>query len=333
MRFWIRTGTVKDLYYADENDKETCERCLSERIEGRCYKSRYAYSKGDNKKEYIFCFEKNATAKQAKHIAKLTYSAFDTIKKAAKADLRNINKIQTVAYHNAKKLNASIGQKLDKIFPEISSSPHGEKIEKIVLAIEKDRKSTATDLLSVRKTVEHIESEYNLIEVLDIDKPYSSKDLIPIRAHKLIVSAYYLFQEEFGTKRLFVDIVDTDVSLRVDYGLAKSAITQILNNGLKYCLPNTEIKIVTLSKKQYVEIQFFMTSLMFDNDEVDRLKELGGRGDAVSDLPGEGVGLFAVNKFMEKHKGYFKMHCGGPGFDQNGKSYSNNVFTLGFCKI
>ena len=333
MRFWIRCNNRIEFEYREEIDNEVCERCLAEEIRGKCQKSRYAVKASKNDSEFIFCFDKNVVSKQAKHIAKITLEAFPLITKAARERNRDLNKIQTIAYHNAKKMNASIGQKIDKLIPYEEYSREEDKINVIKAAIQSTPDSVAREILGVRKTVEQIEAEYNLIEVLDLSEPFSENDLTLIRAHKVLVLGYYFYQEEFSKKRIFVKISETDLAIKVDYGVAKSAIGQIFNNALKYCKPETPLYVNVNDVNDYIELQFQMTSLYFDESECSKFTELGARGNQVKDIAGEGVGLYAVYHFMRMHNGYFKMSSNkNTSFRSGDKTYSENTFILGFKK-
>lgn len=333
MRFWVRCDDRIEFKYSDELDKEICERCLDEVIIGKCPKSRYAVRNSRNGAEYIYCHNKNTVAKQARHISKITTEAFPSITRAANERSRDLNKIQTIAYHNAKKMNASIGQKIDKLIPYEEYKREEGKINIIKSVIQSSPDAVSREILSVRKTVEQIEAEYNLIEVLDLNVPLSDNDLTLIKAHKLLMLGFYYYQEEFSKKRIYVKISETNLSVNVDYGVAKSAIGQIFNNAVKYCKPQTTLDVSINIVNEYIEISFMMKSLYFEEKEAKKFTELRTRGRYVADIPGEGVGLYAVHHFMRVHKGYFKMKSNPDTcFNSGDKTYSDNEFILGFLK-
>jgi len=333
MRFWVRCDDRIEFNYRDELDKEICERCLDEVIVGKCLKLRYAVRNSKNGVEYIYCHDKNTVAKRAKHISKITTEAFTTITRAAKERSKDINAIQTIAYHNAKKMNASIGQKIDKLIPYEEYNREEDKINVIKEEIKASPEIVAREILSVRKTVEQIEAEYNLIEVLDLSEPFSETDLTLTKAHKLLVLGYYFYQEEFSKKRIYVKISETDLAIKVDYGVAKSAIGQIFNNAMKYCKPETTLNVHVNDTGEHVEIIFTMTSLYFDKIEANKFSELGARGLQAKDIVGEGVGLYAVHHFMRMHNGYLNMKSNrSTSFKSGDKTYSENIFVLGFKK-
>ena len=333
MRFWVRYNGRIEFEYRGIGDTEICERCLDEEITGKCQKARYAVRNHKNQSEYIYCHEKQTPGKQAKHISKITTEAFPEIRKAAADASKEQNEIKIIAYHNAKKMNASIGHKISKIIPGDSFTKADNKIEIIASEIKKSPDLAAREILSILKTVEQIEAEYNLIEVLDSDEPFDDSDLTTIKVHKLLVLGFYLYEEEFRRKRVYVDINHTDISIKVDYGVAKSAIGQIFNNAVKYCKPDSKVNINAIDIGNYIEINFSMTSLYFNDEETKTLMNLGTRGHQTEDINGEGIGLYAVFSYMKKHKGYFKMDSNpSTRFKSGNKTYSENLFTLGFYK-
>lgn len=331
MRFWIRTKDSIEFQFADDEDKETCDLCLIEEISGRCKKGRYAARNSKGDVDFIYCHERSTVAKQAKHISKITTASFDTITRACQRRSDEVNELRTIAYHNAQKMNASIGQKLDKVIPDLSQP--GDRISRIASEIEKNSIAAAKDILSVRKGVEQIEAEYNLVEVLDSREPFADNELMTVRAHKLLVSSFYLHADEFTAQKVYVDIQDTDISLRVDYGVAKSAISQIFSNAVKYCRPNSDIIVSLQVISEYVEISFTMESLKISNEDSTRIVELWGRGSQAPKKNGTGIGLYAVRRYMWMHKGYLAIDNGEKIHSTvNQREYTTNTFRLGFYR-
>ena len=333
MRFWIKFNERVEFEYRDDDDKEVCERCLNEMIIGKCPKSRYAVRNNKNDANYIYCHDQKTVAKQAKHISKITTEAFSTITKAARKRSRDMNEIQTISYHNAKKMNASIGQKIDKIVSFDSYARKENKIDIIKAEILNSPEFVAREIFSVRKTVEQIEAEYNLIEILELSEPFSENDLTLVKVHKLLVLGFYFYQEEFFKKKVYVNIADTDLAVKVDYGVAKSAISPIFNNAVKYCKPNSNVHVNVKYSGDYIDIEFSMTSLYFDTEETKELTRLGVRGRQSENIIGEGIGLYAVSNFMRMHKGYYRMVSNeSTCFSSGDKIYSDNILTLDFFK-
>lgn len=334
MRFWIKgEGDRIDFSYVEEGDRESCEECLTKDIRGKCHKGRYACRGSNSGSQFIFCHDKNVVGKQAKHISRITTQAFPSLAQAAKKKGEMVNRIETIAYHNAKKMNASIGQKIDRFFPDLGRSSYEQKREVFEKKISESPSRFAREIIGVRKIVEQVEAEYNLIDVLDLDQPFRKADLTYLKVHKLVVLGFYLYQEDLVDNKIYVDVSESDVSVKVDYGVAKSAIGQIFNNAVKYCKRDTKLSVDISESDDFVEISFQMTSLHFENEDVGSLMSLGGRGNEAVHQPGDGTGLFAVNQFMRMHHGYFKMHSNSATcFRSDGKQYSENSFVLGFAK-
>src|SRR5690554_3396266 len=243
MRLWLRIRGREDFYYQDEGDNEICERCLQEEIKGKCFKSRYALRKAKDNIEYIFCFERKVVAKQALHTANITLKSFNRLFKIANAKSKQVNKIQQIAYHNAKKMNAAIGQKIDVFLNGYEGYQNHSEIEKIKSAVINNPDLVSKNIFSVRKTVQQIESEYNLIEITDLSEPFNEKDLTKYKVHKLILKGSLFHEVELKNRDIYVDISPSDLSVKLDYGVANSIICQIFDNAQKYCKPSTIIKV------------------------------------------------------------------------------------------
>ncbi len=331
MKFWVKSGGVVEFSYRDDGETEVCERCLSEDIRGKCQLGRYAVRRERSNSDYIFCYEQTVPGKQAKYLSKITANSFKGIVSAAESQSKDISNIQTIAYHNAKKLNASIGQKIDSIFPSESDFIKSSSVDSIKLAMTKNSDGVAAGILSVRKIVEQVEAEYNLVEILGQSEPFSLNDLTSIRIHKLLVGVYYNYREVLEDRKISVDIRDTSFSIAVDYSIAKSSIGQILSNAAKYCRQDSKVFVDVRKAGEFFEVVFSMTSLYFSISESTEFGAMGVRGSQVKEISGDGIGLYAVGLFQKMHKGYLKMESNqSTKFTSDGKEYSQNEITLGF---
>lgn len=332
MRFWIVNKGAVNFYYADENDEsEGCELCLTENVVGKCKEDRFACTIKSDDELFRFCHKSNVVAKQARYVSKLTAKSFKSIYRATKKKRSDLSDIEQISYHNAKKMNASIGQKINKFIPEKDLYDSDNKIKFIEKSIRVNAKKIAREILNIRKTTEQIETEYNLIEVLDMEREFRIEDMTPIKAHQLIVSAFYLYEEDFIEKKIKVIIDITEENVLVDYGVAKSAIGQLFSNAIKYCKEVTELVITKRYVGEYIEIVFDMESLFFSNMEACTLALKSVRGRMVDDISGGGIGLFAVQNYMRLHGGYLNITSDeSTKYHSRGKYYSKNSFVLGF---
>lgn len=334
MKFWILRDGQISYTYKDDGDKQSCTKCITEYESGFCSKKRFADKISKDDETYIFCHDENVVKGTAKHISKITAASFSSIYNASKKKRADLTEIEIIAYHNAKKMNAQIGQKINKIISDNELASTKNKIDFIERKIKKDARSVAREILSARKIVQQIETEYNLIEILDMNQPFRDDDLTKIKAHQLLVSAFYLYEEDFSEKGITVKINPTQVELLVDFGVAKSAIGEIFQNSIKYCKKKTSIDISVTTDDVYSHLTFRMTSLHFSNEEQSRLTLKSFRGSQAQEIQGSGIGLFAVNAYMNLHKGKLSFHSSESTkhYYKNGY-YSENTFTLSFPRL
>lgn len=332
MRFWIASDNTAEFYYADEEDGELCEKCLSEDISGKCHLNRYATRKSRENRNYIYCFDEKVPAKQAKFLARIATDFFPKLTKAAEKKNQDISDIQTIAYHNAKKLNASIGQKIDTIYDSQNQQINSDIVQKIKEVMQQKPDNIASEILSVRKIVEQVESEYNLVEILADETVFNPEDLTRIRAHSLVMGVFHNYKTLLSKRHVRVRIDQTDQMLDVDYGVAKSSIGQILSNAAKYCQPHSTVEVSVRKNEDFVELIFGMTSLYFSKRDSEKMRHIHFRSPNASRFSGEGIGLFAVNLFQKKHSGYLHFSSDeDTRFSYGGDEYSRNQFVLGFA--
>lgn len=331
MKFWVRSGGAIEFNYRDDDDGDVCERCLSEEISGRCPLGRYAVRKTRENSDFVFCYEKSTPGKQAKFLSKIATDSFRGLVRATEQRARDIGSIQTIAFHNAKKLNASIGQKIDSLLNPKSQFLTSSTLPEIVLAMENRRSEVASAILSVRKIVEQVEDEYNLVDILDQKDPFNRSDLTRVKAHKILLGVKYNYKEVLEDRSIAVQIADTNIEMDVEYSVAKSSIGQILSNAAKYCKRNSTVYVKVARSGKCVELTFSMTSLYFSKAEASSFGNIGVRGRQTKDISGEGVGLHAVGLFQKMHHGYVQMQSiESTKFKSEGKEYSQNSVTLGF---
>jgi light-regulated signal transduction histidine kinase (bacteriophytochrome) len=336
MRFWSLDDDSIILDYKDDNHDELCERCLSENIKGICHRGRYANRVEAGASKLIFCHDKNTTAKQAKYIAKLTVTSLNKLVKIAKDVSSSLNEVEAIAYHNAKKMNASIGQKVDQIIDLETLNSTNDKLGLIKDLIENEPEKVARNVMFIRKTVQQIESEYNLIDSNNIDELLDDSQLTSVKIHKLLVGACYFYREECDAVGVKVFVSPTDAEVKVDYGIAKSAFGQVFSNISKYAKPHSKIQVNTRHLENFIDVCFEMESLYFEPAEVESMGRLNVRGVRAIKAnryskSSSGIGLYAIRKFMHMHGGYYKMVSDkSTQYKSSGLRYSSNRISLGF---
>lgn len=333
MRFWVFDSSGYNVfYYNDDRTYEICERCRDYPSEGLCRKSRLPITRNIDSLKVIFCLDKGMVGKPAKYIVKITLDAYLKASNVQKRIQADITTIEAITLHNVKKLNAGIGLKLEKHVNETALSKSQNKAKTIESMITSNKEEFARDILSILKSVRQIESEYALADSLR-GQVLIKQDLTKHRAHTLVVMSFYMFEEELKKKNIRVRLENFRDDIWVNFAMARSALSQIFSNAVKYCKPCSEINVTFINNADKTTIQFDMSSRFFTNTEAMSFFLNPIRGLNANGVPGEGIGLFAAYRMMQMNGGQISCYAHeNTKYRSEGIDYSDNVFSLVFIR-
>ncbi len=343
MRFYcIDSATGNQIFHYLEREKDKiCDSCLEidHKAEKsyKCKKKRYYSSKLSADKKYMFCFclKENLTKKQAKPIVTQTINAFLDSQKIA-SDISAIRLTNSdLAMHNTKNLHAEINNKLLSLFNEEQLSSSLDKIQFVEQEIIKSPRKFAREILSVIKSVSQVMHEYNIIDFVNPNTRLQRADFGYHKAHTLCVMCFYLYELEFKEKDIQVSIGNNFDEIFINWGTAKTAISQIFDNCLKYCSPHSTISIEFENTDNLLTLVFEMTSLYFSDEESAQLTLPKFRSSYANRFTeGKGAGMGIIQRMMELNEGVLKYESYESTKYYSGDiPYSNNNFSLSFrCK-
>jgi signal transduction histidine kinase len=298
---------------------------------GQCNQDRYAYNIQRTDHVFSFCYEKNVPSKQVKFLSKIACRGYEEAFKIQKAVQNDFASFESIALHNVRKLTAAIGQKVDSIASEEDVYKSDDRIGCFRKNIENNVNQTARELLSIRKSVNQIEFEYNAIDAYRSTDVMKDSWFTEHRAHTIVVMTFYMYEQDFREKRIRLDVEKYNGCVNVDFSMARSSISQILNNAVKYCKPQSNITVNFVEDEKFVSIKFEMESLYFTNVESKSFALKGKRGSNSVGIPGDGIGLFTAALMMEHNGGKLIINSNeNTRYQSSGKSYSTNEFTLVF---
>lgn len=334
MKLWVLDKQGNCLFnYKDGNDSEVCERCLTAVLEGECARSRYAIHKSTELNEFRFCFDRSIKGKQARFISKLAVHGYSDVLRVSHALQEDIRSLEGIVLHNVRKLTAGIGQKIDGIASEELAAKEIDKIAFFEKCIDQRKRHVARELLSIRKSINQIEFEYNSLDSYKKQGKGNDSWFTSHKAHTLVVMTYYMYEPEFKERRLHLDTDEYYGEVLVDFSMARSAISQVLSNAIKYCKPDSTVGVKFKDEGLTTHVLIEMTSLYFDNNEVPKFTIKGYRGKNSVGIDGQGLGLFAAALMMSLNQGTLEMRSNeSTKFESEGKLYSQNEFELIFRK-
>lgn len=345
MRFTCHENNKNNLifFFKDSNESIACERCLTdidgpEEKEGLCEKNRYLLIRyqPDQGLTFRFCLKEAKTRKQAKYHARLAIKAYVGSQEVYTERASLHENATALAIHNTRNLNAEINSKLLSLVDEDELSSASDKVQYIQDRVSGNPRSFAREILSVLKSTGQIMSEYSVIDLMEPSVVLHRADFQRHRIHTLCVMSYYLYEQELTNRRLRVILDRSDEYCLANFSSARTAISQLFDNCLKYCKSGSDIKVEFIPvSADIIEMSFEMTSLFFDNSSKATLTLPGVRGEYANELDyeGKGAGLGIVQRMMELNHGYFVFEC-----VENTLFYSDEIpyatcrFVLGFMR-
>lgn len=345
MRFVCYDGHSGNCVFRHEETghRSVCDKCLQPPADGKlgnglCKNGRYSLSRfdQDTNRWYCFCLKEAKTRKQANYFANLALRGYEASLAIDNTRTRSLleRDATELAVHNTRNLNAEINNKLLSLISEHDLSSSADKVEYIRDKLTENPRKFASEILNVLQSTEQIMSEYSVIDFVDPTVNLHRSDFQRHRLHTVCLMSYYLYEREFRTRKLRVNIGTSTEYCFVNFATARTAISQLFDNCLKYCKPDTAIQVTfSVTSPHFVEMQFEMTSLAFDNGRKAELTISGIRGHYAQELgyEGKGVGMGIIQRMMELNRGYFKYECFESSLFQSGNvPYCTSSFVLGF---
>jgi len=257
------------------------------------------------------------------------YFRATTVQKSIQNDIKSI---ESITLHNVKKLNAGIGLKIERHFSDEFLATAKDKIGAIEGILKTDSKGMARELLSIVKSIRQIESEYSLVESLrEQHSTNATQSFTRHKAHTVILMSYYMFEEELARKHIHATFASFSGYILVDFAVARSAISQIFSNAVKYCKPDSEIRINFHSDAERTKVIFLMESRFIPQTDIQMLFLRPYRGNNTDGIRGEGIGLFAAYSMMKMNEGEITCTSNeSTKYESEGVWYSSNTFTVTF---
>ena len=206
--------------------------------------------------------------------------------------------------HNLVTLNAKNIQEIASIASLDSFSGDASTLlKKIEVSISKNLSASALATLKVAKNNTAIKGEISVFLKLFKQEPLLSKKRHVM--HKVFLNAYYPFAPDFIDKSVRVRIEQSDLRGYFDYESIQVALIHLLENSVKYTLPDSVLDVRFIKSETTVSFCMKMQSLRVHQDEKVKIFYEGYSGQSASKLTtaGSGTGLFIAKKILELNGG------------------------------
>lgn len=168
---------------------------------------------------------------------------------------------------------------------------------------------------------------HNILDFGKIEQKVKSYNFEKIEIQPLIKETLKLFQQKIDSEKyvLHIDMPKEPLFLNIDQDAVKQALTNLIDNAIKYSSAKREIGIKVVDKEKDVEIQVRDKGIGIPEEAKEKIFEGFYRhADAVRHSPkGVGLGLKIVKHIIEAHQGEIRVES---------QANEGSTFTLVFPK-
>ncbi len=112
-----------------------------------------------------------------------------------------------------------------------------------------------------------------------------------------------LFESEWTTKNIDLDIDLVEIKLKADEGLLSHVWQNLFSNAVKFCNTNGEIKLSLKKESDKMKFTISNTGAYINPQDLDRVFEKFYQSDVSRASKGNGLGLSIVKKVIDLHGG------------------------------
>lgn len=206
--------------------------------------------------------------------------------------------------HNLKSLTAKTMQEIYLIAMQdkLMASPK-EALDYLEREVKKSPREVAKALIEILKYQGAQKAEFSAFNKLS--GGFYSIRREPHKIHKVLMSVFYLFFNDFTDKRVKVSVAPCDLTAYFDYESLHVCVYHLVDNSAKYIKPGCDFSVFASVKENSVDIIFEMESLFIEDGEVESVFEEGysGKKAVQNQLQGSGVGLFLARQMARLNGG------------------------------
>ena len=229
--------------------------------------------------------------------------------------------------HNLINHNSNILQELYRLIPQDSFKVGNNHVDVIQNLISSNSKKAAFTYLKVLKSSNLMKAEFEVYEMFNTDDPYL--DFYDHQIHKVLILTLNPFWLDLVENKVNINIQAFYEKVRIDYKSISVALSHIFDNASKYLMPHSEFNASFSSSDASIIVQFDMTSLKVEQDELQNIftEFNSGRWATKMKLEGDGIGMFVIKKLVELNNGKIEFIANYDNKSSvifNGVPYENN---------
>ena len=182
----------------------------------------YRYDENDS--IYYFLITETTNIKDAVFISKNFLHVIRAGKIYREKKQSEYDEISAGILHNTKNIQNQSLFKLKSLLHEDQLKVQENKIQYIVEVIEHNSLETARTLLSLLKDFSQISFEYSVQEYLKPGVTLTPMDFSYYPIHTLFVTAYYIYESEFRSRNIQVELQKSQIQVYVHFSTFKSSL-------------------------------------------------------------------------------------------------------------
>lgn len=239
--------------------------------------------------------------------------------------------------HNVRELNAMNVQELFDLVPEDELRRSVDQPALVRSKMEREMSTFSKALLRTIKNNVAIRNEISVFSKIEGgDSRGVKKQRHNIR--RAFLSVFHIFFEDLKEKGVEINVQETDLEIYADYEAFEVAFFAILDNAIKYTLPQSDIHISFSKEGKRVLVAMEMVSLQLGADELPHIyaEEFSGRVPKKLGLAGKGFGMTIARKALGLNDAsidFIPNAIPDRSVSVNGSVYEVNQINLSFISV
>lgn len=248
--------------------------------------------------------------------------------KLREQETERINSEISVFKHNIETINGESILEFEDTIPIKRLRKSYKEIVKVVQDVIDHRDSVMSSFIA-RQALNNQRIQTEILVSKIIGDRYDSKSTFSNPWDAVMTNVYLLYP--LAQKKSIDIVMGQYVSkFNIDFNATKVASYYILDNAIKYALPNSQIQVDFIEMNKHVHISFKMISPLILPEETEAIFERGFRGTNAIALSssGSGFGLFCARKLMKSAYSTVSVKAGSFMYQRKGIDYATNEFMI-----
>ncbi len=294
------------FHFSEEGDKDALEKLSTfvtsdQFIEGKHEKLGYIAAKVRGNKTFYVNYRDVRNRKAANYRAKIFVRAISDFFSYRKHEDDIYESIFDFAFHNSRNIHHAILGSLRKFVRWDEYLHSSDKVAFASEVLASNPYASSRQLVTVLKSLEQVDFEYDVIDFLRPDVELEDKDFTNTRLHTLLMLAFYVFEKDFNDRGIRVKIDPCNHIIRGNFFTLRSAFMLLFENCVKYCMQGSEIKIDFADLANLLKVDIEMMSIVNSDSELSKvfMPHFRSKNANKCSAMGTGLGLYIAHKLFD----------------------------------